>query len=208
MRTRIKFCGLTRAEDVRLACGLGVDALGLVFAPRSPRRLALAQSRVLREQMAPLVSVVALFMDNEADEIREVISALQPDLLQFHGGEDEAFCAGFGRRYLKTLAMGGGSDAADLAAARYPSAQGYLLDGHGPGQMGGAGQAFDWSSIPRLDKPCLLAGGLTSANVGEAIAVARPYGVDVSSGIESAPGIKDGEKMRQFIDEVRRADQC
>ncbi len=204
--TRIKFCGLTRAEDVRLAVELGVDYIGLVFAPRSPRKLLLGQARMLRELVPEEIGVVALVMDNAAAEIKAIVENVQPDLLQFHGSEDDAFCAGFNVPFLKAIAMGGGTDDAAARAAGFPSAYGYLLDGHAQGEQGGSGQRFDWKRVPRLDKPVLLAGGLSSENVAIAIRTARPWGVDVSSGIESAPGIKHPERMRLFLDEARRAD--
>ncbi|WP_246149819.1 phosphoribosylanthranilate isomerase [Arenimonas fontis] len=206
-RTRIKFCGLTRPGDVRLAVELGVDAIGFVFAAGSPRRLEPGQALALREAVPPPVAAVALFMDNPAEEVRRIVRALRPDLLQFHGGEDETFCRGFDRPYLKVLAMGQGGTEARQALARYPSASGFLLDGHAPGQRGGSGQAFDWSRAPAPGRPVWLAGGLGPDNVGRAIRAVRPYAVDVSSGIERAPGIKDGAKMQAFVEEVRRADR-
>lgn len=207
MRTRIKFCGLTRPGDVRLAIELGVDALGFVFAAQSRRRLDPAQAAALREAVSPLVDVVALFMDNPVDDILVAIRALRPTLLQFHGNESDAFCRRFGLPFIKTVAMGEGHAPAVSAATAFPSAQAFLLDGHAPGQAGGRGETFDWSDIPSLPVPWLLAGGLSPANVAMAIRTARPYAVDVSSGIERAPGVKDGEKMQQFIDEVHRADR-
>ena len=204
--TRIKFCGLTRAEDVRLAVELGVDYVGLVFAPRSPRKLLLGQARMLRELVPDEIAVVALVMDSTAAEIEAVIENVRPDLVQFHGDESDAFCTGFGLPFLKAIAMGGGAEDALARTAEFPSAYGYLLDGHAQGEQGGSGQRFDWRRVPRLDKPVLLAGGLTSENVATAIRTARPWGVDVSSGIESAPGIKHADRMRLFLDEARRAD--
>jgi phosphoribosylanthranilate isomerase len=207
MRTRIKFCGLTRAGDVRLACETGVDALGFVFAAGSPRRIAPDEARALREAIAPMVAAVALFLDTDEREVAAAIKALRPALLQFHGGEDDRFCAGFGVPFLKTLPMGEGAAAPEAVADRYPSAVGFLLDGHGPGEAGGRGIAFKWHALPRLDRPVVIAGGLHAGNVGEAIAVMRPYAVDVSSGIEMAPGHKDGARMQQFVDAVRTADR-
>jgi len=204
--TRIKFCGLTRAEDVRLAVELGVDYVGLVFAPRSPRKLLLGQARMLRELVPEEIAVVALVMDNTTADIEAILENVRPDLIQFHGGEDDAFCAGFGMPFLKAIAMGGGAEDAATVATGFPSAYGYLLDGHARGEQGGSGQRFDWKRVPRLDKPVLLAGGLSSENVAIAIRTVRPWGVDVSSGIESAPGIKHAERMRLFLDEARRAD--
>ncbi len=205
--TRIKFCGLTRAEDVRLAVELGVDYLGLVFAPQSPRRLLLGQARMLRELVPEQIAVVALMMDNRVGEVEAAVEAIRPDLLQFHGREDDVFCAAFGLPYLKAIAMGGEAGDAMGAVAGYPSASGFLFDGHAAGEPGGSGKRFDWKQTPQaLTKPFLLAGGLSADNVGVAIRTGRPWGVDVSSGIESAPGIKDAEKMRRFAGEARRAD--
>lgn len=205
-RTRIKFCGLTRPGDVRLAGELGVDALGFIFVPGSRRALEPAQAASLRAAVPPLMQVVALFMDPDEACVRAAVRALRPTLLQFHGREDAAFCERFGLPYVKTLPMGEGVAAAEALAARYPSADAFLLDGHKAGELGGQGARFDWSQLPALPKPWLLAGGLTPDNVFEAVARARPFGVDVSSGIEGAPGLKDGERMVRFVEEVRRAD--
>ncbi|MEO5566054.1 MAG: phosphoribosylanthranilate isomerase [Luteimonas sp.] len=207
-RTRIKFCGMTRAGDVRLAGELGVDAVGFIFATGSPRCLHPRQARVMRQAVAPMVDSVALFMDNSMDEVREAVKLVRPTLLQFHGSEDDAFCRGFGVPFLKAVAMGGSRDI-DVTElrARYPGAAGFVFDSHLDGSAGGTGRTFDWNRVPReLDKPALLAGGLTSDNVFDAIVSALPWGVDVSSGIESAPGIKDGECMRRFVEQVRKAD--
>ena len=207
-RTRIKFCGLTRPGDVRLAGELGVDAIGFVFAARSPRRLQAEEARAMRNALAPLVDAVALFMDDPEDDVREVVRTVRPSLLQFHGNESEAFCRSFGVPYLKAIAMGEpDTQHAISPQSRYPSAAGFLFDSHAPGGQGGSGQTFDWSRLPaEITKPWLLAGGLSPGNIFEAVIATRPWGVDVSSGIESAPGIKDGDKMRRFVEEVRRAD--
>ena len=208
-RTRIKFCGFTRAGDVRLACELGADAIGFVFAQDSSRRIAAEEARAMRQALAPLVDAVALFMDNPADEVREVVRQVRPSLLQFHGDEDDAFCRGFGVPYLKAIAMGSeiaGQHPGSLHTL-YPGAAGFLFDSHGGGAAGGSGRTFDWSRIPAgIQKPFVLAGGLDADNVFAAIGATLPWGVDVSSGIESAPGLKDGDRMRRFVEEVRRAD--
>lgn len=206
-RTRIKFCGLTRLEDVAIACALGVDAVGFVFAERSRRRVPPAQAASLRAVLDPFVASVALFMDNDAATVRAVIDTARPTILQFHGAEDDAFCAAFGLPYLKAVAMGGEDARADDLGERYPHATGFLFDSHAAGQAGGSGHAFDWSRIPRdCPRPWLLAGGLHPDNVFDAIRATQCWGVDVSSGIESAPGEKDAAKMRQFVEDVRRAD--
>lgn len=206
-RTRIKFCGFTRPGDVRLACELGVDGIGFVFSPKSPRRIAPEEARAMRQALAPLVDAVALFQDNGLDEVRDVVRQVRPSLLQFHGNEDDAFCRSFGLPYLKAVPMGDEIQAPHYLQLRYPGAAGFLLDSHVPGGAGGTGKTFDWTKIPRdLQKPYALAGGLTPDNVFDAVATSTPWAVDVSSGIETAPGIKDGDRMRRFVEEVRRAD--
>ena len=203
MRPRVKICGITRVEDARLAVALGADAIGLIFTPRSPRCLTLAQAQAIRAVLPPLVAMVALFMDAPAATVAEIDTALQPDLLQFHGAENDAFCMGFGRPWFKALAM---RDAGDVAArmAQYPHAAGFVLDGHGAGEPGGQGMSFDWTRLPSLSVPWLLAGGLTADNVAQAVRIALPWGVDVSSGVESAVGIKDPHKLQQFFREIHR----
>lgn len=206
MRTRIKFCGLTRPGDVRLSVELGVDALGFIFAKQSKRKLDDSQIEGLRQACSPLVTVVALFMDNTGVEVSSAIRLLSPNLLQFHGSENDTFCRSFGLPFIKSLPMGEGALDPIQAIKRYPSAAAFLLDGNKPGESGGRGEKFNWNIIPTLNKPFFLAGGLNPENVAEAIKTSRPYAVDVSSGIESASGIKDGEKMAKFVEEVRKAD--
>ena len=206
MRTRIKFCGMTRVEDVRAAAALGVDAVGLVFAPGSRRTVSLEQGLALRRAAGPLVSVVALVMDNEVAEVEAICRTLKPDLLQFHGSETEADCRRHGLPWLKAVPMGDDIDVAEYLS-RYASASGFVFDAHAAGAAGGSGRRFDWSRIPRgLDRPWLLAGGLGPDTVGEAVRAARPFAVDVSSGIEASPGAKDLDRMRRFVAEVGRAD--
>ena len=208
-RTRIKFCGMTRPGDVRLAGELGVDAIGLVFAGGSPRRLEPEEARTLRVALAPMVAAVAVFRDNDQRSVREVVRQVRPSLLQFHGGEDDAFCRAFGVPYIKAVPMGPGSERVDMdrLRLRWPSASGFLFDAHGDGIEPGSGARFDWSRLPAGgEMPFLVAGGLDPGNVFDAAVATLPWGVDVASGIESAPGIKDGELMRRFVEEVRRAD--
>lgn len=206
MRTRIKFCGITRLDDARRAADLGVDAIGLVFTRRSQRFIGIREARAIRAELPPLVTAVALFMDDEPGWIEEVLAGVSPDLLQFHGDEDDGYAASFQRPYVKAVPM---ASTADLSryVADFPDAAGFLLDSHARGARGGSGRAFDWARVPgHRAQAFLLAGGLDAANVADAIAAVRPYGVDVSSGIESAPGIKDPAKMRDFVNAVRRAD--
>ncbi|NUO73398.1 MAG: phosphoribosylanthranilate isomerase [Frateuria sp.] len=203
--TRIKCCGMTRVEDAALAAELGADAIGLVFTARSRRRVNIDQARMIVRALPPMVTTVALFMDEGAAFVNEVVDAVQPHLLQFHGAEHDDWCAQFGRPYLKAIAMGDAGTALPQLRA-FPGAAGLLLDGHGLGEAGGSGRAFDWSLAPRdSGLPLILAGGLHAGNVAEAIHRARPWGVDVSSGIESSVGIKDAAKMRAFIEAVRGA---
>lgn len=207
LRTRIKFCGIRRPADRDAAVALGVDAIGLILVPASPRHVELEAAAKLRAGLPPLLSCVALFKDADAAFVQEAIDAIDPALLQFHGRESEGFCASFGRPYLKAIGMGGAAVSLTRAARDYASASALLLDGHAPGGMGGSGESFAWAPPPRLKKPLILAGGLTAANVGKGISVMRPFAVDVSSGIEARPGVKDAQKMRDFISAVQRADR-
>ena len=204
-RVRIKFCGITRAEDAQTAAELGVDAIGLVFVATSRRFVDSRRAREILKQLPPLLTTVGLFMDAQADQVREVLEAVPLDLLQFHGVETPEYCEQFGRPYIKALAMGGDVDAL-VEADRYARARGLLLDAHRAGEMGGSGVSFDWDAIPaQLSPRILLAGGLDEHNVGAAVTRVRPFAVDVSSGIESSPGIKCARRMQKFIDEVNRA---
>ncbi|MGH8530865.1 MAG: phosphoribosylanthranilate isomerase [Nevskiales bacterium] len=205
MRTRIKFCGITRLEDALAAARLGVDALGFVFHPKSPRAIDLNQACAIARELPAFIARVALFLDAEAEQVTAVIKALQPQALQFHGRESPDFCVSFAMPYLKALGMDGATDVA-ANAARYPSAKAILLDSHMQGAPGGSGKSFDWRLVPRLPQPIILAGGLREENVAQAVTAVRPYAVDVSSGIEREPGVKDEKKMRGFIREVQRAD--
>ncbi len=202
-RVRIKFCGMTCVEDVQTAVALGVDAIGIVLTRRSRRFVDLDQAVSIRAAIPPFVACVTLFMDDDPGWIREVLAAMTPDLLQFHGSESAAQCTCYDRPYLKAVAMGAAGNPVEVIAA-HPLAIGFLLDAHVPGGSGGGGKVFDWQRVPRdIDRPVVLAGGLTCDNVASAIRVARPFAVDVSSGIESVPGVKDAKKMRQFVDAVR-----
>jgi phosphoribosylanthranilate isomerase len=197
---------MTRAEDALLAARLGADAIGLVFTARSKRQVTVSRARAIVAVLPPLVGTVALFMDDEASFVRQVIDDLRPGMLQFHGSERDDWCAQFGRPFLKAIAMGEGA-AALPRLHDYPSAAGLLLDGHGSGEAGGGGKAFDWSMLPTgLAQPVILAGGLNPDNVANAVRVVRPWAVDVASGVESAPGIKDPHKLAAFIHAVRAAD--
>lgn len=212
VRTRIKFCGLRRAVDVRQAVALGVDAIGLVCVPGSKRHVTPAQAARLRERVPVFVSVVVLVMDASVTVVREIVRSVQPDLLQFHGSEDAAFCARFGLPYVKAVSM---AQPAYLrkALCEHRASQsrglcrGLVLDSHMPGGMGGSGKPFDWSRVQRSALPLIVAGGLSADNVGDAISRLQPFAVDVSSGVESAPGVKDESRMRAFVAAVQAADR-
>lgn len=199
---KVKICGLTRAGDVADAVAAGTDALGFVFAPRSPRCLSIAQAAELVSEVPAFVARVGLFMDQPEDDVWRVLERVPLSALQFHGREGGAFCRGFGRPYLKALGMGPG-EAVELAAEDYGDASALLLDSHAAGEPGGTGQTFDWSRIPRLGRPLVLAGGLTADNVREAVRTVRPWAVDVSSGVEYAPGVKNRRLMERFIREAK-----
>ena len=204
MRTRIKICGMTRREDIEAAARLGVDAIGLVFYPQSTRYLTTARARELASAAPAFVTVTGLFLDPAGEDVEKVLASVRIDLLQFHGDEPPDFCRAFGRAYIKAVPMGSGVDVSDYAH-RYQDAAALLLDSHAQGQQGGTGTSFVWSNIRQAVRlPVILAGGLRADNVAAAIQAVRPYGVDVASGVESAPGIKDSAKMNAFVREVHR----
>ena len=201
--TRTKICGITREEDVLNATARGTDALGLVFYEKSPRHVTLQLAAQLAAAIPPFVTLVGLFVNPSADEVREALRHVPLDLLQFHGEEEPEFCAQFGRPYLKAVRVKPRVDLVQCAA-RYKSAQGLLLDAFVEGTHGGTGAAYDWALIPHdLALPVILSGGLHSGNVAQAIRQVRPYAVDVSSGVETAKGIKDAAKIAAFIKEVK-----
>lgn len=201
-RTRVKICGITRPEDGAIAAELGVDAIGLVFYPPSPRFVDPETAQRIVATLPPLVTVVGLFVNAEPAAVRAVLSSIPLHLLQFHGDEGPEECAAFGLPYLKAVPMGAGAQVPDYEQ-RFANASGLLLDSHGGQKMGGTGQGFDWTRIPaQRKKPLILAGGLHPGNIAEAIRQVRPYAVDVSSGVESAKGVKDAELMRAFLQGV------
>ncbi|MDD3528479.1 MAG: phosphoribosylanthranilate isomerase [Gallionellaceae bacterium] len=206
MRTRIKICGITRVGDGLDAARLGADAIGLVFAEQSPRRVDIAEAAAIAATLPPFVASVALFVNPAEDLVWQVITAVRPSLLQFHGEETAAFCAGFGVPFLKAIRVRPGTDLLQCAAD-FAAASGLLLDAYSPDAHGGTGHRFDWSLIPAaMPLPVVLAGGLGPGNVAEAVRAVRPWAVDVSSGVEAARGIKDAAKVAAFINEVRNVD--
>jgi phosphoribosylanthranilate isomerase len=206
MPTRIKICGITRVEDALAACAAGADALGFVFHPPSPRNLAPDAAREIIAALPPFVSAVGLFVDCEPHQIERIAARVPLNMLQFHGDESPELCARFGRPYLKAVRMRPEVDLLEYAR-RFGDARGLLLDAFVSGTHGGTGTRFDWRLVPAdLPVPIVLSGGLTPDNVGEAVRALRPWAVDVSSGVEAAKGIKDPQRMRDFIAGVRRAD--
>ncbi len=206
MRTRVKICGITRPEDAQAAARAGADAIGLVFYAPSPRYVELAQARAVCRALPPFVSVVGLFVNAARAEIEAVLEALPVDLLQFHGSETPEACTGFGRPYIKAIAMREGVD--PLASmADHSQASGFLFDAWQPVLHGGGGVTFDWGRLPAGNARALvLAGGLTADNVPAAIEQVRPYAVDVSSGVEIRKGIKSTAKIEAFMQGVKRGD--
>ena len=204
-RTRIKICGLTREADVDAAVEAGADAIGFVFYAGSARHIPLARAAVLARRLPPFVTPVGLFVNTSPDEIATATAAIPSLLLQFHGDETPDQCAQPGRPYLRAARMTAGFDLLDFAS-RFAQAQAILLDAHVEG-YGGGGKVFDWSLIPSdVPLPVVLSGGLHAGNVIQGIQTLRPWAVDVSSGVESAKGIKDAAAIRRFCDAVREAD--
>jgi phosphoribosylanthranilate isomerase len=209
-RTRIKICGITRREDLIAALDAGVDAIGLVFYAPSARSLTVTQARELRRRIPPFVACTALFVNPNVEEVENILDVVRPDVLQFHGSEDDGFCASFGRPFIKAAPVGPAFDLLHLRG-EYPHAGALLLDTPSIGH-GGSGKAFDWTLLPADHThpdalPLVLSGGLNAANVGAAIGQVRPYAVDVSSGVESAKGIKDAQRIREFVAAVKAADE-
>jgi phosphoribosylanthranilate isomerase len=208
MRTRVKICGITRPSDGRTAAQAGADAIDLVFYPPSPRYVSLERALEIRNALPPFVQAVALFVNPDAAQVAQVIGRLKPALLQFHGEETAPFCESFGVPYVKACRVRQGVDLLEYLRP-FSGAAAWLFDSH-VAEYGGVGESFDWSLLPPLspeldDRHLILSGGLASANVAEAIRRVRPWGVDVSSGVESAKGVKDAAKMAAFIAEVRNA---
>lgn len=199
---KVKICGMTRSADVDAAVAAGADALGFVFAPRSRRKLSAGAAAGLVARVPAFVSRVGLFMDQDAAAVTRVLEQVPLNLLQFHGGESGDYCRQFGLPYIKAMSMGPDRDL-PVAEREYPDASAVLLDSHEPGGVGGTGRVFDWSQIPGLRMPVILAGGLKPENVRQAVIQVKPWAVDVSSGVEDAPGCKNEERMIEFINEAK-----
>jgi len=204
--TRVKICGITRAEDALAVARSGADAIGLVFYQHSPRHVSIEQAAIVAGVLPPFVAVVGLFVNADSSFVREVLAGVPLDLIQFHGEETPEYCTQFGKPYLKAIRVKAGVDLLQCASD-FRGARGLLLDAHVEGVPGGTGKAFDWTLIPGvLSMPVILSGGLTVNNVAAAIKQVKPYAVDVSSGVEAEKGIKDVAKIARFMQEVKRTD--
>ena len=202
----IKICGVTRNRDALLAAELGADAIGLVFYANSPRALVATQVASVVANVPGSVSVIGLFVNPTREEVEVVLSTGLVDVLQFHGEEDEEFCNSFDRPYLKAFQVKD-LQSLDSTLSEYRTATYILLDSYSVEKMGGTGQKFDWSIggniVQNLDQKVVVAGGLKPENIKDAVIKMNPFGVDVSSGVESSPGLKDAEKLRKFIEGAR-----
>ncbi|WP_456371907.1 phosphoribosylanthranilate isomerase [Thiolapillus sp.] len=199
MRTRVKICGITRAEDAQAAIQAGADALGFVFYPPSPRHVEVAQAAAIIRSLPPFVTSVALFVNADRETIAEVVGETGIDLLQFHGNECPEYCAEHGRPWIKAVRMKEDIDL-EKTAADYAAARALLLDAYQPGVPGGTGAVFDWERIPaHLAGRIILAGGLTPDNVADVIRQVKPWAVDVSGGVEAKKGIKDADRIQRFM---------
>jgi phosphoribosylanthranilate isomerase len=201
---RVKICGITNPEDALLAASLGADALGFNFYPKSPRSIEPEAVRDIIKNLPPLVLSVGVFVDKEAETVREVAESVGLDWIQLHGQESPEYCRALGRRVIKAFRIQDQSGLAILPDYR-DAVQAFLLDTYRPGIPGGTGETFDWELARQARDlgPVILAGGLTAANVGQAITVAQPAAVDVASGVEAVPGRKDPEKVKKFIEIVK-----
>lgn len=205
-RTRIKYCGMTRLSDVEFADRLGVDAIGLVFYPPSPRAVTPGQAAPLAKAAGVFCSRVGLFVNPTEADVREILRQVPLDVLQFHGDESPEFCAGFHRPWIKALRVRD-AESLEQALELYRGADGWILDAYKAGVPGGTGETFQWSLIPeQWRRRIVLAGGLTPANVNDAVCAIRPQGVDVSGGIEAEKGLKSPDKMTEFMRQVALAD--
>jgi phosphoribosylanthranilate isomerase len=206
MRTRVKICGITSVADGLAAARHGADAIGLIFYPPSPRLVTLERAAEIAAALPPFVARVPVFVNPAPEHVAAVVAACRPTLLQFHGEETPAFCRGFGVAYLRAVRVRPGVDLLESLTG-YEDAAGWLLDAYRDDLYGGTGEAFDWSLVPqRLARPVVLSGGLDAQNVGEAIRRVRPWAVDVSSGVESAKGVKDERLIAALMAGVRNAD--
>jgi phosphoribosylanthranilate isomerase len=202
LRVRVKICGITRVEDALVAVENGADAIGLVFYEPSPRAVSVEQAIKIVSQIPAFISIVGLFVNAEERFVRDVISNVALDLLQFHGDEAPEECSSYGLPFMKAIRVKSDTNLVQCAKD-YSASKALLLDTYTEGVAGGTGHTFDWGLIPsNLNKPVVLAGGLTAENVASAIQQVKPYAVDVSGGVELSKGIKDAAKIAAFMQQV------
>lgn len=205
IKTRVKICGITSVNDAAMVAEAGTDAIGLNFYEPSPRYIDVKLARSITREVGPFVTVVGLFVDADPAFVRQVCDNNGITMLQFHGNETAEYCEQFNLPYMKALRMRDGLDVLE-AANRYANASGILLDAYRKGVPGGTGESFDWARVPNnLKQPLVLAGGLVPENVISATQQVQPYALDVSGGVESSPGIKDQQKVQQFIENTKAA---
>ena len=213
LRTRVKICGVTRVSDIQAACMAGADAIGFVFYPKSSRLVTVEQARMLRQSVPAFVSVAVLFVNAPEAQVRQVLDEVRPDILQFHGDESAQYCTAFGHPYMKAFRVGGPGleDPKSVldACRQHPQAAAWLFDSYSPG-YGGSGLTFDIRLLDEVrgakdSRPLVLAGGLRSDNVTDAIHTVRPFALDVSSGVEESGGIKSADKIDAFMTAVYHA---
>ena len=203
MRTRLKICGITRPQDADQVVAVGADGLGLIFYPPSPRYVDITAAAAIAAQVPPLTDVIAVFVNPSAEQVDRVLQRVAVSALQFHGDESAAFCNSFGVPYIKTLRVSD-QDSLVTRCGGHPDAGAVLLDTHDAALYGGTGRSFPWHLAREVEQvPVILAGGLTEQTVSKAIRVSGAYAVDVSSGVESSPGIKDANKIARFARAVR-----
>jgi phosphoribosylanthranilate isomerase len=206
-RVRVKFCGITSAVDAEAAIAAGADALGFVFYAASPRSVTPSTAAQIIRALPPFVTSVGLFVNASAEEVEHTIAATAIDRVQYHGDEPASLCRQISRPWIKAIRVGVNRDVS-AAVERYAEASALLFDTYDAHLYGGSGRVFDWQLLPAdMPMPFILAGGLTPDNVARAIRDTRPYGVDVSGGIEASKGVKDNQKMERFITEVKRLER-
>ena len=211
-RTRVKICGITSAADAALAVGAGADAIGLIFHRKSPRNLTVPQALEISQSLPLFVATVCVFRNADAALIEQVVAAIAPDYLQFHGDESASFCRQFDTAYIKAVPMGDATTQVTEFANAFSDAAALLLDSHGGDHSAGQGKIFDWSRVPvssslPIPMPLILAGGLSGDNVAEAILATDPFAVDVASGVEQQPGRKSATRINDFFRGVNNARQ-
>ena len=204
--TRVKICGITRKEDAVAAATAGADAIGLVFYPKSSRYVTATAAAEIVSELPPFVTTVGLFVNHSADQVNRICDQVELDLLQFHGDESPSDCSQFGKRFIKAVRMAPGRSVTEMMG-QYRQATALLLDSFDADKYGGSGETFDWQRVPKdSDVPLILAGGLNCSNVVEAVTRVQPYAVDVSSGVESAPGIKSADQIIEFVTRVKNCE--